>query len=175
VINADREMSLPDFRGQERAFQLLTQVAGRAGRRKKPGEVIYQTYLPGHHVITAAAREDFEFFYRTEMEERRALGYPPHRRIANVLFDGPKEAAVIRRADREAKRLAGARDIQLLGPAPMPLSRLKGQFRWHLTLLAPAARRLHAAIGPIIQGDQGSHQRERRVRVQIDMDPVSML
>ncbi len=187
VINADREMGLPDFRGQERAFQLLTQVAGRAGRGRKPGQVVFQTYLPDHHVIVAAALQDYERFYRRELEERRPLGYPPHRRMANLLFDGPDEPAVIRRAQFEADRLAGASGLILLGPAPMPLSRLKGQYRWHLTLIAGRAGALtdllHQAVEPARAdvearakaGVSLAGRAEARVRVQADVDPVSML
>lgn len=174
VINADREMGLPDFRGQERAFQLLTQVAGRAGRGKKPGEVIFQTCLPDHHVIAAAGQQDFNLFYKQEMEERRPLGYPPHRRMANVLFDGPDEAAVMRRATGEADRLASAPGLVLLGPAPMPLSRLKGQYRWHLTLISSNVKRLTEALAQVVERAQRSRGGDR-VRVQVDMDPVSML
>jgi len=170
VIHADREMSLPDFRGQERAFQLLTQVAGRAGRGEKPGEVVFQTYLPDHHVISAAGQQDYRLFYGQETEERRPLGYPPFRRMANLLFDGPDEAAVIRRAGDEADRLAGRRDLTLLGPAPMPLSRLKGQYRWHLTLIADGHRDLAEALAEV-----SSRLGLGRVRVQVDVDPVSML
>lgn len=174
VINADREMGLPDFRGQERAFQLLTQVAGRAGRGAKPGKVFFQTYLPGHHVIAAAGRQDYGLFAEREMEERRMLGYPPHRRMANLLFDGPDEATVIRRATAESDRLAGSRGIALLGPAPMPLSRLKGQYRWHLTLIGQRAGDLGRVLREVVARDQ-EQKRTRRCRLQVDMDPVSML
>jgi primosomal protein N' (replication factor Y) len=174
VINADREMGLPDFRGQERAFQLLTQVAGRAGRGEKAGEAIFQTYLPDHHVITAAGLQDYDAFYRREMDERSPLGYPPFRRMANLLFDGRDEAAVIRRATAEAERLAGRKALQLLGPAPMPLSRLKGQFRWHLTLLSASAGVLaHELLGVMERAEKARPR--GRVRIQVDMDPVSML
>ena len=174
VINADREMGLPDFRAQERAFQLLTQVAGRAGRGAKPGEVIFQTYLPHHHVIAAAGRQDYEAFYQLELEERRTFRYAPFRRMANVLFDGPEEAAVIRKATAVAAGLERRPGLALLGPAPMPLSRLKGQYRWHLTLLSPKA----AVLSAVLQEVLGAGERARprgRVRVQADMDPVSML
>ena len=174
VINADREMGLPDFRGQERAFQLLTQVAGRAGRGVKPGEVIFQTYIPDHHVITAAGLQDYSLFCEGEMEERRPLGYPPHRRMANVLFDGPDEAAVIRTAFQVADQLGGRPALALLGPAPMPLSRLKGQYRWHLTLISRNARRLTDVLHEIIE-QLAPAGGGRRVRVQVDMDPASML
>jgi primosomal protein N' (replication factor Y) len=174
VINADREMGFPDFRGQERAFQLLTQVAGRAGRGAKMGQVVFQTYLPDHHVISAAGRQDFSLFCRSEIEERRIFGYPPHRRMANILFDGPDEEVVIRRATHEAECLARFPELTLRGPAPMPLSRLKGQFRWHLTVLAAGP----GALTRVLQSAPGrapGRGPAGRVRIQVDMDPVSML
>jgi primosomal protein N' (replication factor Y) (superfamily II helicase) len=174
VISADREMGLPDFRAQERAFQLLTQVAGRAGRGAKPGEVVFQTYMPQHHVIIAAGLQDYELFYEKEMEERRALRYPPFRRMASLLFDGPDEAAVSRWADRVAERLAGRRDLELLGPAPMALSRLKGQFRWQLTLASSGPGILARAVGDALEQWRTTRP-AGRVRLQVDMDPVSLL
>jgi len=173
VINADREMGLPDFRGQERAFQLLTQVAGRAGRGDKTGEVIFQTYMPEHHVIRAAARQDYESFWQQEMSEREPLGYPPVSRLANLLFDGPDESAVIRRATAEADLLRSESGLTLLGPAPMPLSRLKGQFRWHITLLGPQVRRITEVLHGVVR--RAREAGSRGVRVQVDMDPASML
>ncbi|MFH1143274.1 MAG: primosomal protein N' [Candidatus Eisenbacteria bacterium] len=174
VINADREMNLPDFRAQERAFQLLTQVAGRAGRGVKPGEVVFQTYLPDHHVVTTAGRQDYEDFYRFELEERRQFHYAPFRRMANLLFDGPDEAAVIRKANTVADQLRDRPGLMLLGPAPMPLSRLKNQYRWHLTLLSGRPAILMAALGMILESAWSARQRGG-VRIQGDMDPVSML
>ncbi len=175
VIQADREMGFPDFRAQERAFQLLTQVAGRAGRGDKPGEVVFQTYLPDHHVITTAGLQDYEAFFHLEMEERRALRYAPFGRMANLLFDGPDEAAVVRKASAIAQSLEGIAGLTLLGPAPMPLSRLKGQYRWHLTLLATQAGRLSNALRQVLAAEERPASGRGRVRVQADMDPVSML
>lgn len=174
VVGADREMGLPDFRAQERAFQLLTQVAGRAGRGERPGEVVFQTYMPEHHVILAAARQDYELFYAKEIEERRALRYPPCRRLASLLFDGPQEEAVVRAAERVAARLAGVRELERLGPAPMPLSRLKNQYRWHLTLASPRAGTLTRAIERV-QEEWRASPPGGRVRLQVDVDPASLL
>jgi len=174
VIQADREMGLPDFRSQERAFQLLTQVAGRAGRGAKPGEVVFQTYLPDHHVIATAACQDYETFYAAELEERRMFHYAPFRRMANLLFDAPDEAAVIREAERIAARLRGRPGLELLGPAPMPLSRLKNQYRWHLTLLSARASLLTGVLREVL-GEAWNARPRGRVRIQGDMDPASML
>ncbi|MBD3237916.1 MAG: primosomal protein N' [Candidatus Eisenbacteria bacterium] len=174
VINADREMGLPDFRSQERAFQLLTQVAGRAGRGAKCGEVIFQTYMPDHHVIVAAGRQDYEAFYQREVAERSALGYPPLRRMANLLFDGPDESAVVARAEQAHLRLQRRLGIELLGPAPMPLSRLKNQFRWHLTMLCNRPSLLGEALHAELAREVRPAGR-RAVRVQVDVDPASML
>ncbi len=201
VINADREMGMPDFRGQERAFQLLTQVAGRAGRGEKPGEVVFQTYMPDHHVILAAARQEYELFWQREILEREPLRYPPASRLANLLFDGADEGNVIRRATEEADRLRSESGVMILGPAPMPLSRLKGQYRWHITLLSPQVRRLTEVLHHALERDREGGSRgggpgggpggarggglggrggvrgggRGGVRLQVDMDPASML
>ena len=174
VIHADREMGLPDFRAQERAFQLLTQVAGRAGRGSKPGEVLFQTYLPEHHVIATAARQDYEAFYGLELEERRQFLYAPFRHMANLLFDGRDEAAVIRAAEAAGARLRGRPGLDVLGPAPMPLSRLKNQYRWHVTLLSARASVLTAVLHEVLREARSARPRGG-VRVQGDMDPASML
>lgn len=173
VVNADREMGFPDFRGQERAFQLLTQVAGRAARGESAGEVYFQTYMPDHHVISAAGLQDYDRFSRLEMSERKPLGYPPHKRMANLLFDGADEQEVIEVANRESDQLQEEAGIQLLGPAPMPLSRLKDQYRWHLVLIGESAGRLTTVLNTVFHRYQ--LQPRRRTRIQVDMDPVSML
>jgi primosomal protein N' (replication factor Y) len=136
VINADTTLHLPDFRAGERTYQLLEQVAGRAGRGSEPGHVIVQTYWPDHPAIRAAAAHDPCIFYDIEEADRQALGYPPYGRLANVLVWGKDRAEVARVCDRLAKTLSGSLQDgrELLGPSPAPLSKLKGVWRWHLLL-----------------------------------------
>lgn len=178
VINADAGLNLPDFRSAERTFQLLTQVAGRAGRGKKPGHVLLQTFHPEHYALQAAIAQDHEAFFTQEIRIRRSLRYPPFSRMANVLFDGAKEHHVVAAAQWLHALLRaepGGRDVRYLGPAPAPLSRLKGKFRWHLALRASRHARLRAAavLAMHVWGDRG--RKFPGVRLAIDIDPVDLL
>jgi len=140
VVLADIGLHLPDFRSSERTFQLLEQVAGRAGRGPRGGRVIVQTYSPGHPAIVAAARHDYRSFYESEVALRQRLRYPPFGRLARLTYVHPREE----RARLEALRLAAAlrreRDargltaLEVLGPAPAHPHRLRGRYRWHVTL-----------------------------------------
>ena len=143
VISADVGLNLPDFRAGERTFQLLTQVAGRAGRGQLAGRVILQTYQPEHYAIQAAANHDYMTFYEREIAYRQDLGYPPFRRLVRLLFRFPSE----QRAREEAQRAAGLiRDqlralhmsgTELIGPAPCFFSKENDIYRWHLLLRGP--------------------------------------
>lgn len=177
VINADTQLNLPDFRSAERTFQLLTQVAGRAGRGRQPGHVLVQTFASGHYAIEAARGQDYRAFYETEMEFRREVGYPPLTRMVNLLFDGREEARVMQRAEETARHLSarlGGREppVDLLGPAPQSLSRLKGKYRWHVTLKGRDHRVLRglAEEALALPASPGSP-----VRLSVDVDPVSLL
>jgi primosomal protein N' (replication factor Y) (superfamily II helicase) len=174
VINADQQLSLPDFRSAERTFQLLTQVAGRSGRGARPGRVIFQTNQAEHYALTTAAAQDYESFYRAELAARLDPLYPPHTRLINLLFDGSNEANVIAEANRKAaflqQSLRPGERVDFLGPAPQPLSRLKGKYRWHLTLRGPEHKRLQELSGQAL-----AHETTRGVRLTVDVDPVSLL
>ncbi len=147
VINADVGLYLPDFRAAERNFQLLTQVAGRAGRSLLGGQVIVQSYRPEHYAIQAARRHDYLDFSRQELSFRRELGYPPFRRLARLVFTHKErerakaEAEALARGLRFAVQAAGRSGIDLIGPAPCFFSREQGKYRWHIILRAvdPAA------------------------------------
>jgi primosomal protein N' (replication factor Y) len=172
VLLADREMMLPDFRSQERAFQILTQVAGRAGRGERPGEVVLQTFMPEHFVIRAAALQDYEAFFASELEQRRRYGYPPFRRMAHLMLDHPKEETVRSRCEALAAHLKGAverKGVELLGPAPMPLERLKGRYRWHLTLRGSSAGAIKPWIEEALRWDAATRS---PVRLLVDVDPL---
>ena len=178
VLQADREMLLPDFRSQERGFQLLTQVSGRAGRGRIAGEVIFQTLMPDHYAVACAAFNDYEGFASRELAVRDMFHYPPFHRMVHLLLDGPEEDRVRRRSeelrDLLLSSIATARSpVRVLGPAPMPLSRLKGQYRWHLTLKGrvPELLRRHALLALDAKATKGLSG----VRVQADVDPVQMI
>jgi primosomal protein N' (replication factor Y) len=184
VVDADGGLHLPDFRSAERTFQRVAQVAGRAGRGPEGGEVLVQTRTPAHYALVAAAAHDFEQFAERELETRRAPAYPPHVALVNAVVSGPDEAAVAAAAVRVADWLRGlvaARaegQVEIVGPAPAPLVRIKERWRWHLLLRAAdrrwlgrtlryAARRAPFAAG----GGRGP----RPVRLTFDRDPVSLL
>jgi primosomal protein N' (replication factor Y) len=143
VISADTALNLPDFRASERTFQLLTQVAGRAGRSILGGRVIIQTYAPDHYAIQAASRHDYETFYHQEMAFRGEQGYPPLTRLARLVYrhsdEGQCTAEVQRMANlvRLEVRRQGLADVSLIGPAPCFFHRLRGRYRWQLVLRAP--------------------------------------
>jgi primosomal protein N' (replication factor Y) len=138
VISADTALRLPDFRASERTFQLLTQVAGRAGRGPRGGQVVVQTYTPEHYAIQTAAQHDYRAFYAQERAFRLQMGYPPFSQLARLV----RSDAELVRCRQEAHDLAVALNqaiqqhrmggLVLLGPAPCFLSRLRGQWRWQI-------------------------------------------
>ena len=177
VINADVGMNLPDFRAGERTFQLLTQVAGRAGRGDRPGEVLIQTALPGHYAIRRALEHDYVGFAERELEERREPAYPPHTRLANVVVSGTAEVQVQEAAEEVAGWTAraigsGGGAVSLLGPAPCAIDRIRDRWRWHFLLRSPRARPL-GAVCSALYGEFGTGR--GAVRVIIDRDPVALL
>ena len=185
VILADVSLNRPDFRAAERTFQLLTQVAGRAGRGHDLGTVIIQTYAPRHYSIRCAARHDYAGFAAQEQRYRKQLGYPPFTRLINVRFearDGKRVEAAARLFADGLDRLlqsdefssAGSRRPHVLGPAPAPIERIKGQVRWQLLVKGPHRQRAHDLI------EQGRDAFERAkpprgVRLIIDTDPYSVV
>jgi primosomal protein N' (replication factor Y) (superfamily II helicase) len=178
VVNADTTLFMPDFRAAERTFQLLTQVAGRAGRANLPGEVLVQTYCPDHYSITAAARHDCEGFYQVEMPVRSALGYPPYSYLARLLFTHEDEAEISIGAALAKeildKTLAGHDNfIEVLGPAPAPLSRIKGRYRWQLVIKGPRRNELRDIIRESMEVLQKSRPAFRPV-INVDINPQGM-
>ncbi|MDX1647571.1 MAG: primosomal protein N', partial [Longimicrobiales bacterium] len=155
VVNADVGIHLPDFRASERTFQLLSQVAGRAGRSALGGEVFIQTSLPEHYAVRAAVDHDFEAFAEREWSERSHPRYPPHVRLANVVVSSPDQrlaAEAAEGATRWVRRLltkwerTSALAVELVGPAPAPIERLHGRYRWHFFLRSESPRGLGEVI-----------------------------
>ena len=179
VIDADVGINLPDFRASERTFQLLSQVAGRAGRGPKGGLVIIQTRVPSHHAVRCAVTHDFERFVAEELPGREDPPYPPTVRLANVVFSGVGEPETVAFALSAGawfeKALAeiGQGTVRMIGPAPCPVERIKQRWRWHLLLrstrpgpLTRLARRFLTTFEVPSRGD---------VRVTFDRDPVALL
>jgi primosomal protein N' (replication factor Y) len=178
VVDADVGINLPDFRASERSFQLLSQVAGRAGRGPKGGEVIIQTRVPSHHAVRYAVTHDYQSFVRTELQGREQPVYPPFIRIANIVFSGTIEAATAQLAlagaawlQRLVRQTNG--EIEIVGPAPCAIDRIKRRWRWHLLLKADSPRELtkvaryFAERFPVPKGAD--------LRITIDRDPVALL
>jgi len=140
VVSADTSLNLPDFRAGERTFQLLSQVAGRAGRGTLGGQVIIQTYSPEHYAIQAAAKHDYALFYEQEIAYRRQLRNPPFTRLVCLVYSHTNDAICQREAERMKRLLIverdsrGIADLSLIGPAPAFIHRLRGRFRWQLVL-----------------------------------------
>jgi len=191
VVAADQSLHFPDFRAAERTFQLLTQVAGRAGRGASPGRVVIQTFVPDHYAIRPVRQHDYEAFYRAELAQRAAVGYPPFGRLVHVLVSGPDEAETLAAAERLAQEARSAGDeaaddatplaFQVLGPGPSPISRLRDRFRFQLLLKGSDEKRVEGA-GRVLAAH--AHGRELRsppiigtggVRIQVDANPVNML
>ena len=177
VINADAALSIPDFRAAERAFQLLVQVAGRAGRGDVPGRVIVQTHDPEHPAVAMAARHDVDAFLERELADRRELGYPPLSRSALVRVDAVEETrarAACARLVEVATSSEGARSGAVLvqGPAPAPIARLRNRWRFRLMLRASRRDALRAVLASI---EAATGTLDRAVRAAIDVDPVQLL
>jgi primosomal protein N' (replication factor Y) len=181
VVAPDQTLNFPDFRAAERTFQLLTQVAGRAGRGDQPGRVLVQTYRPTHYAVRFAVAHDFAGFAAEELRYREALGYPPYSRLANLRFEGLDPARVERAARQAAESLRDqnearprVRRVRILGPAPAPIERLRGRFRWQILVKAKSAGDLRSLLRPLVTvGDRRAH--DAGVRLLVDIDPYGML
>ncbi|NUP98576.1 MAG: primosomal protein N' [Armatimonadetes bacterium] len=176
VIAADVALNLPDFRAAERTFQLLCQVAGRAGRGDRRGVVLIQTYNPEHPAVVAARAQDFLAFFESEVADREAAGYPPFMSLARLVVHDEHENDAALRCETIAAKVAEAFDAssawgELLGPAPCPLSKIRDQFRFHVMIKVPGSgmlQRVMDALEPLLSGDL-------RQGLTIDVDPISML
>ena len=168
VISADTGLNLPDFRAGERTFQLLCQVAGRAGRGFVAGRVIIQTYNPEHYAVQAASRHDYLAFYGQEIDYRRELGYPPFSHLARLTFSHTNAVTCHKEVERMSQLLITERDrrgipnLRLIGPVPAFVPRLRGHYRWQIVLCGAAPAELLTDIA-FAQGWV------------VDIDPVDMV
>ena len=168
---------MPDFRAAERTFQLISQVAGRAGRGALAGRIVVQTTVPEHPAIARAAAHDYRGFAAAESALRAELAYPPHGRLVRVLVEDEAEALVETHAARAAAAARGVPGVAVLGPAPAPIALIRRRHRHHVMIKVPRAApdagvdslaRLRDTLLAAIQS-------QRRPRVTIDVDPVSVL
>jgi len=173
VICADISLNLPDFRAGERTFQLLTQVAGRGGRGETPGRVIIQTFNPDHYVIKYVQDHDYLSFYENEVSYRSFLKYPPFSRLMSIQITSVDKERGWQGAKRlghylRAPNLPGT--IEILGPAPAPLSRLRGHYRWQIIVKGKDPRTIHA-LGQIVKGLRVP----AALKLRCDIDPVNFM
>ncbi|MEW6089184.1 MAG: primosomal protein N' [bacterium] len=176
VISADTNLNLPDFRASERTFQLLTQVAGRAGRGELPGEVIVQTYLPEHYAILSSREHDFSRFFAEEASFRKNLNYPPFCSIINIFIKGPKEENVrdasqklVRSLLREKSRAKNR--LIILGPAEASIAKIKSQFRWQIILKCESRPFMKKVLAGVIEKEE----LPKNVSIHFDIDPQGIM
>lgn len=173
VIGADAGLNFPDFRSAERTFTLLTQVSGRAGRGTQPGRVLVQTHCPTHHAVACAAQHDYLGFYEQEIVFRRELGYPPFGHLVNLVLAGGEPKVVEHHAQQLAHHLqCHAGPVEVLGPAPCPLHRLRGKTRMQILLKAAARLPLHHLLAQV---DLWRAKLPRSLALIVDIDPLDML
>jgi primosomal protein N' (replication factor Y) len=173
VVDADVGLGLPDFRSAERTFQLLTQVAGRAGRGDVPGEVILQSHLPDHYALGFACAQDYAGFYEREMEFRRTMAYPPTVALVNVVIRAAEGGVGAREADALARRLRQSADgrFRVLGPAHAPLARLKSEHRFQVLLKGHRPAMREAVRAALVE----AHGQQRWPKVAVDVDPLTVM
>jgi primosomal protein N' (replication factor Y) len=180
VVSADTGLLRPDFRAGERTFQLLTQVAGRAGRRNLPGEVIVQTYSPDEVCMVCAAQHDFKKFYEFEIGAREAVRFPPFSRLALVRFrhrDNERIRGIAQDFTALLKKVGGP--FRVFGPAASPLERIQNEFRWQVLVKSDlekdaSAHQMRATLARVAHFFHKAN-RHHRSRMVVDVDPMSML
>lgn len=181
VVAADLGLHMPDFRAAERCFQLLTQVAGRAGRAEQPGRVILQSFVPNHYAIAPVRQHDYETFYKEELGHRAALGYPPFGRVTQVIVSSEDLEPAQKAAENLASSIRphgsprgaeGPAVFEVLGPVPAPMPRLRGRYRMQIVIRGTdSAAVQHASHQLATAGRRMS----REIQVTVDADPVNML
>jgi primosomal protein N' (replication factor Y) len=182
IICADLSLSFPDFRAGERTFQLLAQVAGRAGRGNQPGRVVLQTYNPDHFCVLTARDQDYKAFYNHEIRFRSALKYPPFSRLIHIVVAGKDKEQTARCAQNlgdicgslQSRNRMYRDSVERLGPVAAPLPRLQKQYRWHILLKGVKPEPLHG-ISRALMEKAGRTSSRTGVKVIVDVDPVDML
>ncbi|MDS1029857.1 primosomal protein N' [Bacillota bacterium LX-D] len=179
VISADFSLNFPDFRSREKTFQLLTQVAGRAGRGIVQGEVVIQTYLPESDVLLYAQKQDFNEFYQKEIILRKELNYPPFCHIIRVLLMGENEEKVAKVCQGFAQLITSERpeirDLKILGPAAAPITKLNNMFRWQVILKSEDLEKLRQFVAACLKRYHEQDYLAGQLRWSIDIDPIGML
>jgi len=175
VVGADQALSLPDFRAAERTFQLLTQVAGRAGRGPSPGKVVLQTYFPDHYAVQFAAHHDFAGFYDKELQFRSWMHYPPYSAIANVVIRSEKLDEALAWSGELGRWFEKTRHegIRVLGPAAAPIQRLKRDYRYHFILKSPSREKMNALLRAMLA--EATARKIPRPQIIVDVDAIWLM
>jgi len=171
VVNADVTMNLPDFRASERTFNLMTQVSGRAGRGEDGGEVIVQTYAPSHYAILSASKHDYDKFYQEEIKTRKELLFPPFRHIIKLTMRSRSERGVIKAVEAlKAYLVDKVEDLEIVGPAPSPISKIRGFYRWNILLKGKNRSLMCDILKKALKG----YRKPMDVFLAVDVDPMSL-
>jgi len=175
VVGADTALGLPDFRAAERTFQLLTQVAGRAGRGNSPGKVVLQTYFPDHYAVQFAARHDFAGFYDKELQFRSWMHYPPYSAVANVIVRSEKLDEALAWSGELGRWFEKTRHegIRVLGPAAAPITRLKRDYRYHFILKSPSREKMNTLLRAML--GEAVARKIPRTQIIVDVDAVWLM
>jgi primosomal protein N' (replication factor Y) len=171
VVNADVTLNLPDFRASERTFNLITQVAGRAGRGKEGGEVIVQTYAPHHYALLNASKHDYEKFFELEIKSRKDLKFPPFYYLIRITLRSRNESKTQKAAMNLASVLKkNLKDIEVTGPAPAPIARVRGYYRWNILLKSKNRSIMSFSLKKVL----GRIRKPSGVLMAVDVDPISV-
>jgi primosomal protein N' (replication factor Y) len=174
IVDCDVGLHMPDFRAAERGFQLLTQVAGRAGRRTTAGHVVLQTRVPKHPSLTMTATSNFSGFATQELELRRNLGYPPFQKLLRIIVSAEDRSMALSHASsiaQHAERYAASQPLIILGPAPAPIEKVRGLWRYHILVKAGSS----ALLQNIMQRLKRETSTTKTLRIAFDLDPHDML
>jgi primosomal protein N' (replication factor Y) (superfamily II helicase) len=172
VVSADTGLFVPDYRAAERTFQLLHQVAGRAGRGEKAGTVVIQTFCPDNYAVEAAAKNDYDSFVQQELVFRKVTGYPPFSRLVRVLAEARSEQEAQRLLQQATEPLRGIPGVEVLGPAPAVVARVKDHWRWHMLVKSFTPQAFEAAM---VQVATVEDLATRSCRITLDVDPSSLM
>ena len=175
VVGADMALGMPDFRAAERTFQLLTQVAGRAGRGYVPGEVILQTYFPDHYAVQYAAQHDFIGFYEKELRFRSWMHYPPYSSLVNVILRSDKLDDVLKWSGILGRWFDNTRHegVRVLGPAAAPIQRLKRDYRYHFILKSTSREKLNGLLRAMLA--HAEKDKVPRTNIVVDVDALWLM
>ncbi|MGL5955933.1 MAG: replication restart helicase PriA, partial [Brevinema sp.] len=173
-------LSLPDFRAAERTFSLLSQAIGRAGRRDTQGAAIIQTYLADHFAVQLAATQDYEEFYRQEIQIRNDFCYPPFVRMGRIVFRSPNEEIIIRLKHliqkdlKKHSEVIHKQQLEILGPSPCPIERINNHYRYHLLIKSQTHQALLKMVKHVYRLYKGFPNHEK-IKIEIDIDPTQIL